>query len=87
MGVFFLVWYSDIGLEEGGLAVGKAPKCPVDTLLSRGRVHKSPDTAGTAADGDLYCYSLAKDFVIRLIRKDGLFSFVKRINRLQWVRS
>ena len=37
-GFSFLVWYSDIGLEEGGDGYAVAKKCPVDTFLARGRV-------------------------------------------------
>ena len=33
------------GLEEGGLAAGKAKKCPVDTFLARGRVLRSESAA------------------------------------------
>ena len=33
-----MVWYSDIGLEEGGDGYAVAKKCPVDTFLARGRV-------------------------------------------------
>ena len=35
--VFFFCYGS--GREEGGLAIGKVKKCPVDTFLARGRVH------------------------------------------------
>jgi hypothetical protein len=30
-----------MGLEEVGTAAGGAKKCPVDTFLDRGRVHRS----------------------------------------------
>ena len=38
------------GLEEGGLAEGKAKKCPVDTFLARGRVHGWKAASGTDVD-------------------------------------
>ena len=38
------------GLEEGGLAEGKAKKCPGDTFLARGRVHGWQAASGTGVD-------------------------------------
>ena len=39
------------GTRKGGLAEGKVTKCPVDTLLARGRVLQDPDASGTDVDG------------------------------------
>ena len=43
--VFLLA--EDEGFEEGGLAEGKAKKCPVDTFLARGRIHERVNASGT----------------------------------------
>ena len=72
-------WYGipDMGLEQGGLACGKAKKCPGDTFLARGRVlwswgHSPQDCGHTTTR------STKPD------RKVGLFP-LSSINRLQWV--
>ena len=52
MGGLLFWWRQQIGLEEGGLATGKAKKCPVDTFLARGRVHGAADAAVAAVDDD-----------------------------------
>ena len=46
-GFFFGYGY---GLEEGGLAEGKAKKCPGDTFLARERVHGWQSASGTGVD-------------------------------------
>ena len=51
-GFSFLVWYSDIGLEEGGDGIAVVKKCPANTFLARGRVHGSTDAACRAVDDD-----------------------------------
>ena len=50
---FFFFGY-DIGLEEGGLAEGKAKNMPATCFLARGRVHGSTDAACRAVDDDPY---------------------------------
>ena len=39
------------GTRKGDLAEGKVIKCPVDTLLARGRVPQISDASGTDVDG------------------------------------
>ena len=41
-----MIWYLDIGLEEGGDGEVGAKKCPVDIFLARGRVRSFEDAAG-----------------------------------------
>ena len=45
----FLFGYGS-GLEEDGLATGKAKKCPGDTFLARGRVHGRQTAPGMGVD-------------------------------------
>ena len=44
------IFYASMGLEEGGLAIGKVKKCPVDIFLARGRVLHISDASGTDVD-------------------------------------
>ena len=53
------------GLEEGGLAEGKAKKCPGDTFLARGRVHGWQAASGTGVD----CHPF---FVLRVMRSASI---------------
>jgi hypothetical protein len=39
------------GTRKGDLAEGKVTKCPVDTLLARGRVLQNPGASGMDVDG------------------------------------
>ena len=32
-------YFIGVGFDEGGRAIGKVRKCPVDTFLARGRIH------------------------------------------------
>ena len=57
------------GLEEGGLAEGKAKKCPGDTFLARGRVHGWQAASGTGVD----CHPF---FVLRVMRPASVARWV-----------
>ena len=46
--------FKSTGFEESGPTVGKVKKCPVDTFLARGRIHRHPDASGKDVDGCLF---------------------------------
>ena len=68
------------GLEEGGLAAGKAKKCPVDTFLARGRVHGWQAASGT--DVDCHPFFCAPGY-----ESDERSSPRKRLNRRRIYRA
>ena len=69
-GLFYLVWYSDIGLEEDGDGNAVAKKCPVDTFLVRGRVLLGSRRSRMAVDGSQSCERYKLSWV-RILKYDS----------------